>query len=317
MAKNGLYQYSATPANNTDVAGINIAEGCAPANINNAIRQVMADIAQWLNTGLYQTDTGAVNALVITLNPAPLAMTALIGVPLTIVPAYTNTGAATVNFNGLGAVPITTPAKGPLGAGALVAGSVFQAVYDGTELLLLSTNSGLLVGEIKEWPSNTLPPLYVWANGGALSRTTYAALFVAYGTTFGAGDGSTTFNVIDKRGRVAAGADAMGGAAAANRLTTASLGVAAALGAVGGNELLHSHNHTAVSTDSGHAHTVPGQLGGSGLNINSGSQTNLLSNGTSGTGYANITTTVYNSGGGSSQNVQPTVVTNFIIYAGV
>lgn len=50
--------------------------------------------------------------------------------------------------------------------------------------------------------------------GQAVSRTTYAALFAAIGTAYGAGDGSTTFNVPDMRGRVAAGKDDMGGTAA-------------------------------------------------------------------------------------------------------
>jgi hypothetical protein len=36
--------YSTTPGSNTTISGINIAEGCAPANINNAIRQIMADV---------------------------------------------------------------------------------------------------------------------------------------------------------------------------------------------------------------------------------------------------------------------------------
>lgn len=44
MAKNKISEWSATPANNTDVGGIDIAEGCAPSGINNAIREMMAQI---------------------------------------------------------------------------------------------------------------------------------------------------------------------------------------------------------------------------------------------------------------------------------
>ena len=44
MAKNKISEYSATAASNTDVANINIAEGCSPSNINNAIRGVMAHL---------------------------------------------------------------------------------------------------------------------------------------------------------------------------------------------------------------------------------------------------------------------------------
>jgi hypothetical protein len=44
MAKNKVSEWSATPANNTDIGGINIAEGCAPSGINNAIRELMAQV---------------------------------------------------------------------------------------------------------------------------------------------------------------------------------------------------------------------------------------------------------------------------------
>ena len=51
-------------------------------------------------------------------------------------------------------------------------------------------------------------------DGSAKSRTTFPALFAVIGTTYGVGDGSTTFNVPDLRGRVVFGSDAIGGAAA-------------------------------------------------------------------------------------------------------
>ena len=44
MAKNKISEYSSTASNNTDIAGINIAEGCAPSGINNAIRELMAQL---------------------------------------------------------------------------------------------------------------------------------------------------------------------------------------------------------------------------------------------------------------------------------
>jgi hypothetical protein len=44
MAKNKISEWSATPADNTDISNINIAEGCSPANVNNAIRSVMAQV---------------------------------------------------------------------------------------------------------------------------------------------------------------------------------------------------------------------------------------------------------------------------------
>jgi len=44
MAKTKISEWSATPSNNTDIDGINIAEGCAPSGINDAIREMMAQV---------------------------------------------------------------------------------------------------------------------------------------------------------------------------------------------------------------------------------------------------------------------------------
>jgi hypothetical protein len=51
------------------------------------------------------------------------------------------------------------------------------------------------VGSIVDYSGATLPPKFLWPNGQAVSRRTYALLFAAIGTTYGAGDGSTTFNL--------------------------------------------------------------------------------------------------------------------------
>lgn len=63
------------------------------------------------------------------------------------------------------------------------------------------------VGEITWFARNTPPTGFIKANGAAVSRTTYSALFAAIGTTFGAGDGSTTFNVPDLRAEFIRGWD--------------------------------------------------------------------------------------------------------------
>jgi microcystin-dependent protein len=62
-------------------------------------------------------------------------------------------------------------------------------------------------GTIINVAMNTAPSGYLKANGAAVSRTTYAALFTAIGSTFGVGDGSTTFNVPDLRGEFVRGWD--------------------------------------------------------------------------------------------------------------
>lgn len=74
-------------------------------------------------------------------------------------------------------------------------------------------------GDVKATARTTAPSGWLLAYGQAVSRTTYDVLFAAIGTTYGAGDGSTTFNLPDLRGRTIVGLDNMGGSQA-GRLTT-------------------------------------------------------------------------------------------------
>lgn len=125
-------------------------------------------------------------------------------------------------------------------------------VYTGSSWVALGSPPSLLtpVGALMPYAGNTAPSGWLLADGSAVSRTTYASLFAVLGTTYGAGDGSTTFNLPDLRGRVPAGKDDMGGVAA-NRLTSGGSGVdGVTLGAQGGSE-----THTLLSSEiPSHAH---------------------------------------------------------------
>jgi len=112
------------------------------------------------------------------------------------------------------------------------------------------------IGSTLEWDyaGAAIPTWALLPYGQAISRTTYAALnslASAAGYLHGSGDGSTTFNVADKRGRFSAGKDDMGGTAA-SRITAAISGTAGTvLGAAVGNEgvtlataQIPSHSHT-------------------------------------------------------------------------
>lgn len=67
-----------------------------------------------------------------------------------------------------------------------------------------------MTGEIKMWGTTTAPADWFICDGSAISRTTYAALFAVIGTTFGAGNGTTTFNIPDMRQRFPLGKAASG-----------------------------------------------------------------------------------------------------------
>lgn len=70
-----------------------------------------------------------------------------------------------------------------------------------------SNASGIKAGTVAYFAASTAPVGWVKANGAAVSRATYAALFLAIGTTYGVGDGSTTFNLPDLRGEFMRGLD--------------------------------------------------------------------------------------------------------------
>jgi microcystin-dependent protein len=69
-----------------------------------------------------------------------------------------------------------------------------------SEITTPQITAGNLVGSVCFFAMTTPPAGFLKANGATVSRTTYAALFSAIGTTFGAGDGSTTFTLPDLRG---------------------------------------------------------------------------------------------------------------------
>jgi microcystin-dependent protein len=101
---------------------------------------------------------------------------------------------------------------------------------------------GFVAGDLKPWPGAAIPAGWLDCDGALVSRTTYAALFAAIGTAWGAGDGSTTFALPDLRRRTLVGAGGTG---------TAQLGNA--VGSRGGTE---THTLTVAEMPS-HTHTAP------------------------------------------------------------
>jgi microcystin-dependent protein len=126
------------------------------------------------------------------------------------------------------------------GTGVAVPASSMAVVYcDGTNTFAPSVGLTAPVGAVMDYAGATPPLGWLFAFGQAVSRTTYTSLFQAIGTVYGAGDGSTTFNIPDCRGRARIGLDNMGGTSA-NR---SSAVIGSTLGAFGGNQLLQAHTH--------------------------------------------------------------------------
>ena len=170
-----------------------------------------------------------------------------------------------------------------------------------TAFVASAITSAVITGTISMWPVSSAPTGYLVCNGSAVSRTTYAALYAIVGTTFGSGDGSTTFNLPNYTNRMPYG-------------TT--------IGATGGSTdaIVVSHTHTASSSDAGHSHTYAGSVSSTGTFAysagggNPGVGTPLNAGSTVNTGTANITTTITSTGAsGTNANLPPYLGINFII----
>lgn len=141
----------------------------------------------------------------------------------------------------------------------------------------LTVAQGFPIGGVVDFGGETAPAGWMLCFGQAVSRATYPELFAAIGTRFGAGNGSTTFNLPDFRGRTSAGRDDMGGTDA-TRLTfygAVAKAIGGALGAATHVLTLAqapSHNHTG-STGAAGIHNHSGATLGGGSHSHTG-QTN-------------------------------------------
>ena len=176
-----------------------------------------------------------------------------------------------------------------------------------TEAKLATSAISALIpaGSVMPYAGSSTPSNWLLCYGQAVSRTTYATLFSAIGTTYGTGDGSSTFNLPDLRGRVAAGKDNMGGSAA-SRLTSGSAASidGATLGTAGG-----AQEHTLTAAQSGlpaHTHTVTTMY----EDTAGGSQ---LQTWHTGTGADHTTSSASADASAAHTNTQPTIVLNYII----
>lgn len=198
-----------------------------------------------------------------------------------------------------------------------------------------ATLGGNPIGSIIPYGGATAPTGWLFCYGQAVSRTTYALLFAIIGTAFGVGNGTTTFNLPDLRGRYPLGKDNMGGSTA-SRVTNAVSGiVATTLGAVGGDQNAQSVTISASSgavaavTDPGHNHAL-GMYAVNTYNtaplypLGTTSATRDATYSAMDAGYTGIAvsvtvTTAATSTNvtGSSQNMPPVQVANYIIFTSV
>ncbi|QPF93788.1 phage tail protein [Bradyrhizobium commune] len=326
-----LYKWSQTAsADATADSTINWAEGQSPSSVNDSARAMMAAIAKYRDdiAGAIVT-SGTNTAYVVNSYQVFQSLSQLNGQVIAFTPHATNGATVTINVDGLGAKPLRSAPGGELPAGTIIQGTPYAALYnngDAAFYLMGFFNNpyNMPIGCCIDFFGAIAPnSSFVLAYGQGISRTAYSTLFSMFGTTYGVGDGSTTFNIPDLRGRIIAGRDDMGGSAA-SRLTSSYFGGSASnLGAVGGSEShtlttaqLASHVHANSLTDLGHQHgggqaSVQTAFGGtnSGAQVTWGGTAQNTSSATTG-----ITITNASAGSGNPHNnTQPTIIANKLL----
>ena len=170
-------------------------------------------------------------------------------------------------------------------------------------------------GAVVPFGGSSAPTGFLLCAGQAVSRSTYSSLFGIISTTYGVGDGSSTFNLPDLRGRVVAGQDDMGGSSA-NRLTGQTGGVNGdTLAGTGGTEThtlstaeLATHSHAAAMEENADSESGITRVGlGRSLQDRDDNYRTSVSDGGG-------DLLIANTGSGSAHNnVQPTIILNYII----
>jgi microcystin-dependent protein len=239
-----LWKWSTAPGSNANSdSTINWAEGQAPSSVNDSARAMMAAIAKYRDDLAGTITTGGTGiAYTVTSNQGFDSFASMSGKTIAFVPHATNGATVTLNVDGLGAKPLRSAPGVELSAGVVVQGTPYMATYyHPTEWILVGL-AGLAwsvpIGAILDYTGAAAPnSQFVLPFGQPISRTTYATYFALVGTTYGSGDGTTTFNVPDLRGRAVFGRDDMGGSAA-SRITSNTFfsGGGTNLGSAGGAE---------------------------------------------------------------------------------
>jgi microcystin-dependent protein len=318
-----FYNWSRTAASNaTADSTVNWAEGMPPSAVNDSARAMMASTAAYRDDVAGAITTGGTStAYTVTSYQIFSSLTVLNGQCIAFVPHATNGATVTLNVDGLGAKPLRSAPSVELVAGTLIQGTPYTCTYNSSDAVFYLRDFYVnpyvvpIGGMIDFWGASVPSSSFVFPIGQAISRTTYSALFTLFSTTYGTGDGSTTFNVPDVTGRVTAMKEA-----SATRLTSTYFGgTSTSLGAVGGLEShtlttaqLASHSHGV--TDPGHTHTISPAAAKSDSAVQSTGFSFAGSGSISATQSNTTGISINNAGSGNAHNnVQPTIICNKLL----
>ena len=249
---------------NTAAAPDGAAEGMAPSGVNNVLRAHQGALKRFYNWTNPRITGGSGTAYALSYAVAPGAL--VDGMTHLVQFHATNGNAPTLNVNALGAVPLQYYSAGAwraVPASLWDADVIFRVAYNAAAGAYRILNRPDTTGDWVPTGRSTARAGTILAQGQAVSRTGYAGLFAAYGTTYGVGDGSTTFNLPNLQGRVVAGAGGgyVLGAAIGSDTNTASVTVG---GAASGSLAV---NTTSTGMDGPSAVQTLSQGGGAGVDV--------------------------------------------------
>jgi microcystin-dependent protein len=308
--------------NATADTSINWAEGQAPSSVNDSARSMMARLAEYRDdiSGSVVT-IGTSTAYTCTTNQV-FAATPNANQLLAFVPHTTNGSSPTLAADGGTAFPIQSSQGNAVAAGTLVAGTPYRATLRGSAWILngfYANPFNMPLAGMMDYIGATAPNSnFAIPIGQAISRTTFATLFAITGTTFGSGDGSTTFNLPDLRGRVVAGLDGGVGRLTITTMTGATLG---STNSVGGETVTLTTAQLPVTSASvsGIAGSFSTSYNVASIFVASGATAAITSISQGGPGTVSGNISISNNGiatfgsGSASPNVQPTMCLNKIL----
>lgn len=329
MSQSGVIAWSTTASSNaTADSAAPWPEGMAPSQVNDSARGGMASVAKWRDdiSGVLAT-SGTSTAYTVSSNQSIESLANLDGMVIAFTPHVTNGASPTLSVSGFAAKPLRAATGVSLQSNVLLQGTPYVALYSNAngEFVLQGMTAnpyGIPLGcGLDFWGTTSPSSAYAFPTGQAISRTTYAALFAMFGTTYGTGDGSTTFNLPDKTGRASVMIEGT-----ATRLTSSYFGGdSTKIGATGGlesNSVILTHTHNNSLNEPPHSHSGTLNFGNSNTATGSGDaawpavswHSGLVTNFTTSSVSTGITLTNASVGTASAHNiVQPSIACNYIM----
>ncbi|MBY0320941.1 MAG: phage tail protein [Reyranella sp.] len=293
---------------NTASAPDGAPEGMAPSGVNNVLRAHQGALKRFYGWTIPRLTSGSATAYVLNYAVAPSGR--VDGMTHLMQFHAANGIDATINVNNLGATPLhyyAAEAWRIAPPGLVGVNQVFRVAFHGDSGAYRLLDYPNRTGEVLPFAGRTAPSGSLLCYGQIVSRTTYAGLFAAIDTAYGAGDGSTTFQLPDLRGRVPAGKSDMGGSESGNLAGAGLL-----------NAALGSQTNTASTTVSGSGAAIGTAItdgaGQAEFRSSAGPQEQQVTLNHTHAVHINIPVVVTASGtSGAFSIVQPTRVLNYLI----